>query len=67
MEVPLCLQRWPDMIAVAGNCTFPSQDRRLNDLQNEPEREKHTVCKILLSCLLGKALEENVQSSKEMF
>lgn len=55
------------MIAVAGNYTFPSQDRRLNDLQNEPEREKHTVCKILLSCLLGKALEENVQSSEEMF
>lgn len=55
------------MIEVARNYTFSSKGRRLNYLHSESEGEKHTVCKILFSCLLGKALKENVQSSEEIF
>lgn len=66
-KVPPCLQRWLVMIEVARNYTFSSKGRRLNYLHSESEGEKHTVCKILFSCLLGKALKENVQSSEEIF
>lgn len=63
----------PVSAEVAGhsrNCWklyFPKQSRRLNYLQSECEGGKPAVCKTLFSCLLGKALEENVQSSEEMF